>query len=669
MGSASRSRLTKTQIPWVQRFSVGVGSKSRNIWGLILGNMADFFLNTSWFIPFYGLIGAILTLPWSIGFITRTGPRPAAYFNLLATIIAFIHGCIAFPLAWGQPSQNLVWHWLQGAGLNLSLDLEISPTSLGALTLVTSMSLIAQVFALGYLEREWSMARFYGLMGFFEAALGGIALSNSLLLSYGLLELLTLSTYLLVGFWYAQPLVVTAARDAFLTKRVGDVILLMGLVALCSYSPGLTFSEIDTWAETAQLPFTTATLLGLALVAGPIGKCAQFPLHLWLDEAMEGPNPASILRNSVVVAAGAYVLIKLQPVLSLSPVVSDVLILIGAMTAIGASLVAIAQIDIKRALSHSTSAYLGLVFVAVGQQHVDVALLILLTHAVAKALLFMSAGSIIATTSNQNITEMGGLWAKMPATTMAFFVGSLGLLTLVPLGSFWTMRRWVVGLGDTPEWLIVLLAIVMGLSALNLTRVFRLVFLGPPQPKTRRAPESPWPMAVPMVSLTVATLLMPLILQQWQLLITAELPPAPLDSLQIWAMPVLTMSSGAGCLLGTLSPLSRSLTRPISRPTRFMQDLLSYDFYIDRIYRVTVVWVVSAFSQLAAWFDRYVVDGLVNIVGIATLVSGQGLKYSASGQSQIYVVTILLGLTTLLVLILRVTSPALFHLLSSRGLG
>ena len=618
--------------------------------------MAEFFLNTSGLIPFYGLLGAILTLPWSIGLITRTGPRPAAYINLFMTLVAFVHGNIAFPIAWGRAPQDFTWNWFHAAGLNIPLTLEISPSTLGALSLVTGMSLVAQCFALGYLEREWSMARFYGMMGFFEAALGGLVLSNSLLLSYGLLEMLTLSTYLLVGFWYAQPLVVTAARDAFLTKRVGDVILLMGVVALACYSPGLTFSDIETWITTQHLSTTATTLLGLALIAGPIGKCAQFPLHLWLDEAMEGPNPASILRNSVVVAAGAYVLIKLQPVFSLSPTVSHTLMIIGSVTAIGASLVAIAQIDIKRALSHSTSAYMGLVFVAVGLQQTDIALLILLTHGVAKAMLFMSAGSIISTTSNQDITEMGGLWSKMPATTTAFFVGSLGLLTLFPLGTFWTMRRWINELGDDRLWVLGLLLIVMGLSALNLTRVFRLVFLGTTQPKTRRAPEVPWPMAVPMVSLTIVALLMPVILQQWQLIISDPIPWMNDRALEVWAMPLLSLASGVGCLLGFLSPFSRALTRPISRPTRFLQDLLAYDFYIDRVYRVSVVWGVNFSSTLAAWFDRYVVDGFVNFIGLATLVSGQSLKYSASGQSQFYVVTILLGLAVLIGLILSVAN-------------
>jgi NAD(P)H-quinone oxidoreductase subunit 5 len=321
---------------------------------------------------------------------------------------------------WNQPVQKLLVPWLNVVDLNLSFSLELSKISVGAAVVITGLSLIAQIFALGYLEKDWALARFYGLMGFFEAAMSGIALSDSLFLSYALLEMLTLSTYLLVGFWYAQPLVVTAARDAFLTKRVGDLLLLMGVVSLATLTNSLNFADLEAWAASENLAPLTATLLGLALVAGPTGKCAQFPLNLWLDEAMEGPNPASILRNSVVVACGAYVLIKLQPVLAISPVALTTLIVLGAMTAIGASLVAVAQIDIKRALSHSTSAYLGLVFLAVGMQQDEIALLFLFTHAIAKALLFMSVGSIILTTSTQDLTELGGLGRRMPATSAAY---------------------------------------------------------------------------------------------------------------------------------------------------------------------------------------------------------------------------------------------------------
>ncbi|BAZ41137.1 NADH dehydrogenase subunit 5 [Calothrix sp. NIES-4101] len=602
--------------------------------------MNQFLFLTSGWIPFYGLVGALFTLPWAVGLVRRTGPRPAAYFNLLTTIIGFVHSLLVFKDIWNRDQQNPVITWFSAAGFDLSVALEISPVSIGATVLITGLSVLAQIYALGYMEKDWSLARFFALMGFFEAALSGLAISDSLFLSYALLEVLTLSTYLLVGFWYAQPLVVTAARDAFWTKRVGDLLLLMGVVALSSIAGSLNFSDLYEWAQTAQLSPVVSTLLGLALIAGPAGKCAQFPLHLWLDEAMEGPNPASVLRNSMVVAGGAYVLYKLQPILTLSPVALNALVVMGVMTAVGATLVSIAQIDIKRALSHSTSAYMGLVFLAVGLEQGGVALMLLFTHAIAKALLFMSSGSIIYTTSSQDLTEMGGLWSRMPATTTAFVVGAAGMVTMLPLGSFWAMLAWADGLATISPWVIGILVLVNGLTALNLTRIFRLVFWGKPQQKTRRAPEVGWQMAVPMVSLTVANLLVPLMLQQWYLL------PA-WESVNWYVLILLVSSTSLGLIIGSTIHLHKAWSRSTVFLWRFIQDLLGYDFYIDRLYKTTVVALVAMLSRISAWSDRYLVDGLVNLVGFAAIFGGQSLKYSISGQSQGYMLTILIGVSIL----------------------
>ena len=602
--------------------------------------MNEFLFLTSWFVPLYSLLGAILTLPWSIGIIQRTGPRPAAYLNLLTTILGFVHSLLVFKDIWNRDQENLVITWFQAADFQLSFALEISVVSVGATVLITGLSLLAQIYALGYMEKDWSLARFFGLVGFFEAALSGLAISDSLFLSYALLEVLTLSTYLLVGFWYAQPLVVTAARDAFLTKRVGDVLLLMAVVTLSTLAGSLNFSDLYEWAQTADLNPVTSTLLCLGLIAGPAGKCAQFPLHLWLDEAMEGPNPASVMRNSLVVGGGAYFLYKVQPLLSLSPIALNTLVVLGIMTALGATLVSIAQIDIKRSLSHSTSAYMGLVFLAVGLEQGGVALMLLLSHAIAKALLFMSSGSVIYTTQTQDLTEMGGLWSKMPATTTAFVVGSAGMVTLLPLGSFWAMIAWADGLVKISPWVIVVLILVNGLTALNLTRVFRLVFWGQPQPKTRRAPEVAWPMALPMVTLTILTLLLPLMLQQWYLLPSWE-------SLDWYIVGSLVASTVAGVTIGATIHLHKAWSRSRILVWRFIQDLLGYDFYIDRIYRLTIVSAVALLSRISAWSDRFLVDGLVNLIGFAAIFSGQSLKYSISGQSQGYMLTILIVISIL----------------------
>ncbi|MFM7220542.1 MAG: proton-conducting transporter membrane subunit, partial [Nodosilinea sp.] len=202
--------------------------------------MGQFWIQTSWLLPIYGLGGAVLALPWSTGLIRRTGPRPAAYIKIFMTLLTAVHGLLLFQAILGKPSQQLYLSWFRFADLHLELALDLSLLNLGTLELITLLSLLAQIFALGYLEKDWALARFYSLMGVFEAAMGGLVLSGSLFFSYSLLEILTLSTYLLVGFWYAQPLVVTAARDAFLTKRVGDVLLLMALVALAAWAPSLS---------------------------------------------------------------------------------------------------------------------------------------------------------------------------------------------------------------------------------------------------------------------------------------------------------------------------------------------------------------------------------------------------------------------------------------------
>ena len=602
--------------------------------------MNQLLLSTSWYVPVYGLIGALFTLPWSMGVIRRTGPRPAAYFNLLATLLGFFHSLFIFQDIWYRETEVISWIWFQSGNFQLSLDWEISIISIGAVVLITGLSLLAQIYALGYMEKDWALARFFAMMGFFEAALSALAMSDSLFLSYALLEILTLSTYLLVGFWYAQPLVVTAARDAFLTKRVGDLLLLMGVVALSTSAGSLNFSDIYEWAQTANLSPVMWNLLGLALIAGPAGKCAQFPLHLWLDEAMEGPNPASVLRNSMVVAGGAYVLYKLQPILVFSPLALSTLVVMGVLTAIGATLVSIAQIDIKRVLSHSTSAYMGLVFLSVGLEQGGVALMLLFTHAIAKALLFMSSGAVIMTTGTQDLTEMGGLWSRMPATTTAYVVGAAGMITFLPLGSFWAMLSWAEGLWLISPWVLGVLVIVNGFTALNLTRVFRLIFWGKPQQKTRRAPEVPWTLSVPMISLSIVTLLVPLMLQQWYLL-------PGWDSINWYVLLLLVSSSILGLAVGCNLYLHKAWSQSRVKAWRFIQNLLGYDFYIDRLYRVTVVGAVIFLSRISAWCDRYLIDGLVNLVGFATIFSGQGLKYSISGESQGYLLVILLGVSSL----------------------
>ena len=606
--------------------------------------MVRIFSESVWLVPCYALVGTISALTWSPGIIKKTGSRPAGYINLVMTSVAFIHSILALQEVWRQPVQEIRFPWLTAAGLYISFDLKISAITVGALTLITGLNILAQFYAFGYMEMDWSWGRFYALMGFFEAGLCGLALCNSLFFSYVFLELLTLATYLIVGFWFAQPLVVTGARDAFWTKRVGDLLLLIGIIALWSFAGTWNYDELAEWSKAINLSPLSANLLCLALISGPLAKCAQFPLQLWLDEAMEGPIPASMLRNSIVVATGAYVLIQLQPVLAQSAISNLVMIAVGSFTAISASLIAIAQVDIKRTLSYSVSAYMGFVFIAVAVGANHSALLLILTHAVAMTLLYMSAGTIIISNITQNITMLGGLFSRRPVSGMAFLVGAASLIAIPPLGGFWALLELGNYLLAVQPILLGVLVLVDGLTAFSLMRVFSLVFGGKVKTMTKRSPEVLWTMVLPMTILTGVTLHFPFILQQFDLLPTWA-------NLNKTVALMLIGSSLTGLSFAAWLYLRETESQPVELVPASIQKLLANDLYIQDIYRLTIVSIIGVTSKAFSWCDRYIVDGAVNLVGIGTLFSGQALRYSNSGQSQFYFLSIVLG-TVLLGLVL-----------------
>jgi len=598
--------------------------------------MTEFFAEIFWLVPCYPLTGMLLALLWSPGAIRSTGPRPAGYVNLFTTSLALLHGLLAFPAVWQQPPHYLEVPWLQVAGLHLTIPIEISALTVGAATLVTGMNFLAQIYAIGYLEMDWGWARFFAFLALFEAGMCALVLCNSLFFSYIVLEILTLGTYLLVGFWLNQSLVVTGARDAFLTKRVGDLFLLMGVLALYPLAGTWDFSELAQWAKTAELQPTVAALLGLGLIAGPMGKCAQFPLHLWLDEAMEGPVPSTVLRNSVVVATGAWVLIKLEPVLALSPLVLTVTIAIGAVTAIGGTLISIAQIDVKRSLSYTVSTYMGLIFIAVGTHQTEAALLLILSHALAQGLLVMSTGSVILNTITQDLTQLGGLWSRRPLSGICVLVGVAGLIGLPPLGGFWALLELADGLWGSYPWILAVLLVVNGLTAFSMMREFGLIFAGKAKQMTARAPENFWLVTLPMMGLMGLTLHLPLILQSLSLL------PNWANFNQDVAL-LLLGSSLLGCVAGGVIYIGQAIPKPIRLPWRELQDLFAYDLYTPTLYRSSIVFGVDWASRLGDWFDRFIVDGVVNLVGMIFLLGGETLKYGNSGQGQFYLLTIALG--------------------------
>lgn len=610
--------------------------------------MINNWLDTIWLIPCYSLIGAMLSIIWFPAITRKTGPRPAGYVNILMTFLSFVHAIAALTVAWGQPAYSLSFPWLAVGGLNFTIDLQISDLNIGAIALIAGLNLLAQIYAVGYMEMDWGWGRFFALLALFEAGMTSLVICDSLFFSYVILEILTLGTYLLVGIWYNQSLVVTGARDAFLTKRVGDLFLLVGVVGLLPLTGTWNFTELGEWAKSTDVNQTTITLVTLALMVGPMGKCAQFPLHLWLDEAMEGPLPSTILRNSVVVATGAWILIKLQPLIALSPITQQAVIAIGAATALGTVLISIAQIDVKRSLSYLTSAFMGLIFIAVGVGEIHSAYTLIFAHALAIALLLMSIGSIISNTISQDLTLISGLWKRRPISGLCFLIGMLGLIGFPPFGGFWAMLDMISHLWVKNAALAELLLLINGLIAFSLMRVFGLIWGGKPKQMTERSVEPLWLIVLPMTILAGLVLHTPQLLASWGIIT---------DWSVLWSPDALMLlgSSTLGLVTSGYLYLNEKVNKPIQLPWASLQNFFAYDFYTPKLYKVTIVGLVGGISQRMYWFDRFFVDGVGNFFGLATLFSGQNLRYSTFGQLQLYTLTIVVGIGVLLLLLFNRT--------------
>ncbi|EDY37804.1 NADH dehydrogenase subunit 5 [Cyanobium sp. PCC 7001] len=614
------------------------------------------FLETAWLVPVYPLVAAILSLAWSPGVISRTGPRPCGYMNLLLVTVSFVHSVLALITLHSNAKAGAAalyapitfsWTWLNTAGLRIGVDGLITEPALIAMTVITGLHILVQLYSIGYMERDWGWARFFGSLSFFEAGLCALVITDSLFFSYVILELLTLGTYLIVGTWYNQPLVVKGARDAFLTKRIGDLILLAGVIALLPVTGTWNFHGLQAWAaqQMAAAPGNPSplplgqTLILLALIAGPMGKCAQIPLHLWLDEAMESPLPSTVLRNSVVVTGGAWVLLRLEPLLELSPFVRAVLVVVGGSTAVVSSLIALAQVDIKRALSFLVSSWLGLLFVAVGLAGTSVADHLLLVYPLPMALMLMALGTVIVSNITQDLTQLGGLWSRRPVMGIAFLVGAAGLVGLPPFGGFSALRELLdlTAASNHPVLLSSLVLVTNALIAGGLIRVFGLIWAGEPSVFTIRSAEVLWLMVLPTTVLMGMVLHLPVLLALNHVF--------PLNPILDWGPTgvLLLISTLVG---GGLSAVFYLRPHPLAKLPAMLGGLqawLAEDMQTERFYHRTVVAMVLALARFGAWSDARLVDGFSSGTGAAAMAGARRLSFTTSGRSQAYALTLVLG--------------------------
>lgn len=624
--------------------------------------MQILLLKLVWLIPLYPLLSALLSLLWAPGLINKTGPRPAGYLNLLMVSVAFCHSILALitlhtnSAAGAQAiyaPASFQWNWIATANLNIGFDGLVTEPALIAMTVITGIHVLVQVYAIGYLEMDWGWPRFFGSLSFFEAGLCALVLTDSLFFSYVLLELLTLGTYLIVGTWYNQPLVVKGARDAFLTKRIGDLILLAGVIALLPITGTWNFHGLQAWAAEQtnnhhQLPLGFQWVL-IALIAGPMGKCAQIPLHLWLDEAMESPLPSTILRNSVVVLGGAWVLLRLEPLIELSPLVQLILVVVGGTTALVAALIALGQIDVKRALSFLASSWLGLLFMAVGMGNTTVADHLLLVYPLPMALILMSVGTVIISNVTQDLTQLGGLWSRRPLMGVAFLSGAVGLMAIPPFGGFAALRE-LLELASNSQQSLPLSLIVLttvGLTSASLMRVFCLIWGGNPTQFTKRSAEVLWLMVLPSL------ILMGIVLHIPQLLLKIgvyDLTPIP-----GWGklgLPLLITSLfGAGS--STFFYLRPHPLAELPAGLGGIQHWLAEDMHTEAFYQRTIVKLVVTLAKYSEWVDNNIIDRFSGGTGATALNLSRKLSLTISGRAQVYALTVVIGIVLMTAWILR----------------
>jgi len=541
----------------------------------------------------------------------------AIWVSVAAVAVSFILSVAAFLAVWpGGHEGEAVYHVFApiahvgesvfGAGLLLD------PVSAAMLLVVTLVGLAVQVYSIGYMHRDERIGWYYAVLSLFTAAMLMLVLSDNFLQLYAAWEVMGLCSYLLIGFWHEQEAPRKASLKAFLTTRVGDVGFAIGLLVM--YATAGTF-DFETVLHGMEWAPQVATAVALLLLFGAMGKSAQFPLHVWLPDAMAGPTPASaLIHAATMVAAGVYLVARALPIFEASGIALTVTLIVGAVTALAAGLLAAVQHDIKKVLAYSTISQLGYMFVALGTGGLVAGMFHLVTHAFFKSLLFLGAGVIIHAAHTQDMREMGGLGKHLKVTTVTFTIGSLALAGVFPLSGFWSKDEILTVLlheGQYVAFAISLLAAFV--TAYYVARLWFRVFTGPQQ--TKDLHEAHIEMLVPMGVLAAVTAVIgfgsPLFAEflghegQW---------PAVGMALTSTAV------AGTGLALGWFMYGRRTAvinTRAIKQRVDYVYGALVNKYYLDLTYEH---FIVRPYGRLAAWlgrFDAKVIDGAVNGAGRA----------------------------------------------------
>jgi NADH-quinone oxidoreductase subunit L len=628
-----------------------------------------------------GVAWSILLLPVAslliIGFITKPYPRLSGYVTIAAVGTAFLFALWALDSVIDTDGQALhfgTYEWLAihadnpilrqlgGPDLAINVGLRIDGLSAIMLVVVTSVSLLVQVYSQGYMDGDTGYSRYFAWMSLFTAAMLGLVMVDSILIMYVFWELVGLGSYLLIGFWFHKKSAGDAAKKAFLTTRLGDIGFLLAILLIWTKTDTFNIPVIQQIAQNHQLSDTVLTLFALGIFAGAVGKSAQFPLHVWLPDAMEGPTPVSaLIHAATMVAAGVYLVARMYPVFQVSDAALHTVAYIGAFTAIMAASMGIVMTDIKRVLAYSTISQLGYMMLALGTGGYVAAIFHLFTHAFFKALLFLGSGSVNHATGTFDMRKMGGLRKHMPITFATFLIGGLSLSGVVPFAGFWSKDE-VLGAAwadDKFLWLIAMAVVFM--TAFYTFRAIFLTFAGeykggePPEHGAHDAHagaphESPLVMALPLVILAVPAALAGFVnfpnnaTEGLAHLLEGALPASSAESLHhegfnfgLAALSTVLALAGIGLAYAVYQArvITADSLQKIFGP---LHTLVSRKYYMDELYEDVVIrrGLYGSVTFAGQWFDTNVVDRAVNGSGWVAKKAGDTLRWVQSGSVQAY---------------------------------
>ncbi len=558
--------------------------------------------------------------------------------SIAAVLVSFICSCLIFAHRTVAAAE---FTWIDISGVfHVPLGLTLDQLSRTMALLVSGVGGVIHIYSLGYMRDDEGKSRYFAALSLFMFAMLGIVFANNFVMLFIFWELVGFTSYVLIGHWFYRDAAADAANKAFITTRIGDFGFMIGILMVWMATGSLVFAEIAPRMSTIAGHPLFLTIAALLIFCGAVGKSAQFPLHVWLPDAMEGPTPVSaLIHAATMVAAGVYMLVRVAFVIQGSPTALLVVAWIGTITAVMAALIATQQDDIKRILAYSTLSQLGYMVMAVGLASNDAAMFHLFTHAFFKALLFLGAGSVIVMLHHeQNIWNMGGLSRKLPITFASFVVGALALIGCPPFSGFFSKDA-ILALAYERNTAIFAVALFTAfLTAFYVIRMLVIVFFGNARSAiARESHESPLVMTVPLIVLALFATLGGFAFFARSFF---TLPVEREVAIFVPALAIAALVAGSGLAIALYR---NRANEPVDL------ELLRHKFYFDEFYRSLIHWTQELLAHVSAFVDRWIIDAAA-VGGSSRGVWGIGalLRLVQVGNLQAYVFLFGLGVVAVI---------------------